>query len=525
MSMVFQFHDLVIDPEHRTVRKGGETLRLQDLTYELLLSLVSSAPEPLGLDAIAQQVWKAPHVTNDTIAQRIALLRKALGDDPKDPKYIRTVRGAGYAVIGPVTAPGENPAVRPRHANSMRFLVRAAVLILLVSSIGAYALWPSQEAVTQGDGAAQSALSSNALLIERAQAQLSLHQAEETERALAMLRTAVQREPRSVEARLALSFALVTSATKFRGDLAEKNEAEAIARALIKEHPENSNAWSALGYVLSSMGRSDEALAAYRQSIALEPDNASSRSSAAHLLLLKGDLQQALLLDWEARERGGRSKYSEIQIAQALELIDHPAQVAWQDQALTLNPGQAVVVKEIALSKLRKGDPQAALDLIATYDGDVATSPQLQTLKGRALIVSGDEPAARAALREAGWRGEFLLAALAGRGGDSAFVEELFPVDRRLELSGIMEPDLLVQMAEVEASLGEIDKSAQMIALAVAQGWRDARWLEASPFLSEVLSDRRGRASIERIERELSAQRELIENTSQLNAILAVPAP
>ena len=61
MSKIFELHDLVINSESRTVRKGGETLKLHDLTYELLLGLVSSAPEPLNLDSLAERVWKAPH--------------------------------------------------------------------------------------------------------------------------------------------------------------------------------------------------------------------------------------------------------------------------------------------------------------------------------------------------------------------------------------------------------------------------------------------------------------------------------
>ena len=527
MSKIFELHDLVINSESRTVRKGGETLKLHDLTYELLLGLVSSAPEPLNLDSLAERVWKAPHVSNDTVAQRIALLRKALGDDPKEPKYIRTVRGSGYGVIGPVRVLNEAPPAMPSKPRLPFAMVLGFALAVLTLGASVFWLWSTQtqEAEMQDETLEVDERSPNAVLIERAQAQLSLHQPKETQRALVMLRTAVEREPDSFDARLALALALVTSATKFQGDIDEKNEAEAIARDLTETHPENSDAWSALGYSLSSLGRGDEALAAYRQSIALGPTNASARSSAAHLLLLKGDLQQALLLDWEARARGGNSKYSEIQIAQALELIGHPAAAAWQEQALTLNPGQTVVVKEAALSKLRAGDPQAALDLIATYDSETSTSPQLLTVKGRVLLVLGLEQEARAALRDAGWRGDFLLAALAGREGDQAEVEKRFSVDERLDLSGTLEPDLLVQLAEVEASLGEVEKSAQMISVAVARGWRDARWLEVSPFLAKVLNDRRGRASIERIKRELNAQRNLIQETKELQSILDGPSP
>ena len=243
MSKIFELHDLVINSESRTVRKGGETLKLHDLTYELLLGLVSSAPEPLNLDSLAERVWKAPHVSNDTVAQRIALLRKALGDDPKEPKYIRTVRGSGYGVIGPVRVLNEAPPAMPSKPRLPFAMVLGFALAVLTLGASVFWLWSTQtqEAEMQDETLEVDERSPNAVLIERAQAQLSLHQPKETQRALVMLRTAVEREPDSLDARLALALALVTSATKFQGDIDEKNEAEAIARDLTETHPEHSD--------------------------------------------------------------------------------------------------------------------------------------------------------------------------------------------------------------------------------------------------------------------------------------------
>lgn len=520
--MILHLDDLVIDTQRRTVRQGGDALKLQDLTFDLLAALVHSAPELMDTQALAERVWKAAHVSADTIAQRVALLRKALGDDPRDPRYIRTVRGAGYAVIGEVRL-AEEEAESEREISPQRSLVISAAALVGVAAT--FLWWQGQSstartAATSTNLDAIQGLSTNALLIERANAQLGLHQPAETQRALAMLRTAVERDPTSFQARLSLALALTTFASKFDGDVAEKNEAEALTRELIEERPENANAWSALGYVLSAKGRGDEALAAYRRAIALDPDNSSARSSAGHLLLLKGDVQQALLLEQSVRARGRSSKYSEIQIAQALELIDHPAAERWRDQALTLNPGQVVVVKEAAASELRQGKPQAALLRIKTYEGDLASAPQMLALKGRALLMLGQEDAAREALRQAGWRGEFLLAATAARSGDLETVEDLFPAERRLAYTSQLEPDLLVQLAEIEAALGNPEKAAQAMGVAVGRGWRDAKWLEQSPFLSRVLASEPGRSVLARIARELEAQRTLIDSTAELAPLL-----
>ena len=104
---IFEFADLVLDTRQFAVFRDGQRLPLPRLTYALLLALVRAAPRVLTPDDAAEQVWNGRLVSPETVAQRVLLLRRALGDDAVHPRYLRVVRGQGCQLL---------PAVRVRHA-------------------------------------------------------------------------------------------------------------------------------------------------------------------------------------------------------------------------------------------------------------------------------------------------------------------------------------------------------------------------------------------------------------------------
>ena len=85
MSSRYQLDDLTVDLGARSVRRGGDPVPLTDLNYRMLACLVRHAPATVGVDQLAGEVWGTPHVTNETVAQRIRLLRPT-------PKQARRAR-------------------------------------------------------------------------------------------------------------------------------------------------------------------------------------------------------------------------------------------------------------------------------------------------------------------------------------------------------------------------------------------------------------------------------------------------
>ncbi|MDB6088283.1 MAG: Tetratricopeptide 2 repeat protein [Gammaproteobacteria bacterium] len=109
----YQVSDLTIDVGRGRVMRGGTEIALPKLSFELLLVLIRHAPNLLSLDALMDKVWPGLIVSPETVSQRVKLLRDALDDDPKAPRYIGGLRGRGYQLVAPVNplAPELPPAI------------------------------------------------------------------------------------------------------------------------------------------------------------------------------------------------------------------------------------------------------------------------------------------------------------------------------------------------------------------------------------------------------------------------------
>ena len=95
--------DLLVDLERCQVRRGTEPLDLPDRSFRLLETLIRHAPEQVGKDELIAEVWDDAVVSDETLAQRVRLLRQSLGDDSQKPTYIASVRGRGYRLVAPVS--------------------------------------------------------------------------------------------------------------------------------------------------------------------------------------------------------------------------------------------------------------------------------------------------------------------------------------------------------------------------------------------------------------------------------------
>jgi len=109
----YRIGELLLDTGTRRVTRGGEELKLGALTFDFLLALAESAPSLVTYDDIAQRVWAGRRVSPETITQRAKMLRDALSDDAKSPRYFELIRGQGYRLVvdvEPVAAQEASPA-------------------------------------------------------------------------------------------------------------------------------------------------------------------------------------------------------------------------------------------------------------------------------------------------------------------------------------------------------------------------------------------------------------------------------
>jgi two-component system alkaline phosphatase synthesis response regulator PhoP len=96
-----RFGELVIDHERREVTLAGAVVPLTTLEFALLTTLAAHPGRVFTRDQLLERVWDTDYFGDDHVVDvHIANLRKKLGDDPTAPRFIETVRGAGYRFCG-----------------------------------------------------------------------------------------------------------------------------------------------------------------------------------------------------------------------------------------------------------------------------------------------------------------------------------------------------------------------------------------------------------------------------------------
>ena len=96
----FRSGDLEVDFARQEARLRGERVELTPTEYKLLYHLVRNAGHILQHGTLLAKVWGREYVDEvDYIRVYIRRLREKLGDNPDNPRYIRTERGLGYRFV------------------------------------------------------------------------------------------------------------------------------------------------------------------------------------------------------------------------------------------------------------------------------------------------------------------------------------------------------------------------------------------------------------------------------------------
>ena len=156
------------DSRSRTFHRDGRVLKLERIPTEILLYLVEQRGELVSREQIAERIWgKGAFLdTDNSINGAIRKIRRALKDDPEQPRYIQTVTGKGYRFIATAIARSEQsigahtpqalPYPQPQTTGPLigrwmrhRWAILAAISVSLLLMIGAWALWRRSASRTQ----------------------------------------------------------------------------------------------------------------------------------------------------------------------------------------------------------------------------------------------------------------------------------------------------------------------------------------------------------------------------------------
>lgn len=135
----FRLGTILVQPSLHRVEGPRGSVRVQPKAMHVLLALAGAGGKVLSRDDIIRQVWGVEYATDDLLSRAISDLRRALGDDPKAPRFIETIPTVGYRLVAstaPAAVSSEGPIRRP--ALSTRGIQAAAgSVILMVAALGA----------------------------------------------------------------------------------------------------------------------------------------------------------------------------------------------------------------------------------------------------------------------------------------------------------------------------------------------------------------------------------------------------
>jgi DNA-binding winged helix-turn-helix (wHTH) protein len=104
------FGGVVLDSDARQVRRGTEAVPLSPKAFDLLTYLVDHRPNALSKDVLHERLWPGVFVSDTNLAGLVAEIRRALGDDARTPRFVRTVQRFGYAFAGKVDSVADGAA-------------------------------------------------------------------------------------------------------------------------------------------------------------------------------------------------------------------------------------------------------------------------------------------------------------------------------------------------------------------------------------------------------------------------------
>jgi DNA-binding winged helix-turn-helix (wHTH) protein len=137
----FGLNDWIVEPSLNQLRRGDAVLHVEPKSMDVLCVLASRANETTSRAELLKTVWKGRVVVDEALSRVVGQLRQALGDDPKAPVYIQTIRQRGYRllvtpqpVVLPTPLPVPRPAARVAPVNSWSRATAAALMALVASA-------------------------------------------------------------------------------------------------------------------------------------------------------------------------------------------------------------------------------------------------------------------------------------------------------------------------------------------------------------------------------------------------------
>ena len=135
LSKNFRILEWSVNADSNTLASSEKTVRIEPKVMAVLVYFIEHAGEVILKDQIIQAVWEEKFISDEVLTVSIHELRKALGDDAKNPRFIKTIPRAGYQFIAPVSSDSKKEETLAISARPSRRWAFAAATVLVVTAV------------------------------------------------------------------------------------------------------------------------------------------------------------------------------------------------------------------------------------------------------------------------------------------------------------------------------------------------------------------------------------------------------
>ena len=118
--MKYFFDQFVLDTDVRELSGPGRTVKVEPKVFDLLLHLVENRDRVVSKDELVTAVWDGRFISEATLSSAVRSARKALGDNGKIQRFVRTLHGHGFRFVAPVVeTSAEGPPAQGTRADEL----------------------------------------------------------------------------------------------------------------------------------------------------------------------------------------------------------------------------------------------------------------------------------------------------------------------------------------------------------------------------------------------------------------------
>lgn len=523
--------DLNLDVQRGELTRQEEVITLPKLSYDLLVALAKSAPALLSQEQLMAIVWPDRVIGDETLKQRVKLLRKSLGDDASAPTYIEAVRGRGYRLIPAVkcecvvrsppsvmldlSANDRFPSIAGSQFGTMwrrmSLLGLAAFIGILVSLTLSTSLPnnvidenPTLNSVSTNEVSSEGAAKTNAeRLYLRGRDYYHRYRKQDNDIAIDFFLKAINENATFAPAYAALSQAYSQKYFQFSGQESDKQLAIDNAYQALSYDNQSADGYKALGTAYYVAGWLSKSIKTLHRGLAIEADEIEILINLAFIYSEQGELEKALhwhkVILEQAPEHALAMMHTGLTLQRAKQF---DAAKLWYEKALTLQPDYLLTSYHLAQLAIEKQDYIEASNLISEVSQTntnqqallLQTQADIEYFQGKLTSAQQRyQQAATLKVNEAYSRANVLARLLAGtiaKEQENNIEKPLVTLDEQTisllktkQQQGNEQAELSLLLAEIYSAKGQFTLAMRYLTQALEQGYQlDYRVLDAPLF-------------------------------------------